>query len=227
MDQTKVQSEKLPCPSSIPLRLLIYLIGVVTVSLGIVLCKKCGLGISPISSIPFVLEKIVPLSFGTLTMLFHLVNICLQLLLMRKLFDARIYMQIPLAFLFGWVIDLLQKCIRFNEELLFNQIAALVFSVFFTALGMLCMLSMNLIQNPPDGTVRLISQNQKKELGQIKIRYDVVCVIISILIGLVFLKSITGFGIATIVSAVFVGKTLTWLKRLLHWTINRLQTKKA
>ena len=40
-------------------RVFIYLLGIFFVSLGIVLCKKCNLGISPISSITFVLEEIV------------------------------------------------------------------------------------------------------------------------------------------------------------------------
>ena len=55
-------------------RLMIYLAGIFMVSLGIVLCKKSELGISPISSVPYVLEYIVPVSFGTLTMFFHLAN---------------------------------------------------------------------------------------------------------------------------------------------------------
>lgn len=201
-----------------PLRIMVYLIGVVTVSLGIVLCKKCNLGISPISSIPFVLEAIVPLSFGTLTMLFHLTNIGLQLILIRKLFYWRVLMQIPLAFLFGWIIDFLQAVVQFNETLLINQVAALLLSVFFTALGMLCMLSMDLTQNPPDGTVKQIAQMAGKELGQIKVGYDVVCVLISLSIGLITLHQARGLGIATIISAIFVGKTLTWLRNLVCWT---------
>ena len=66
---------------SMAARLCVYALGIWLVSFGIVLCKKCGFGISPISCIPFVLEKLLPVSFGTLTMLFHLVNILLQMIL--------------------------------------------------------------------------------------------------------------------------------------------------
>ncbi|MGN0266771.1 MAG: YitT family protein [Lachnospiraceae bacterium] len=204
-------------------RIGIYLSGVVMVSLGIVLCKKCNLGISPISSIPYVLEDLLPLTFGTLTMLFHFVNIAFQMILAKKILDLKLFLQIPLAFIFGVVIDFIQEIVHFDETVLLYQIIALILSVFFTALGMVCMLSMNLIQNPPDGAVREISHISGNELGKVKISYDLVCVGISLIIGLIFLKSPKGFGIATIISAVFVGKTVTWLKK----EITRIQNFKV
>jgi len=66
-------------------RIAIYVVGMVAVSVGIVLGTKCELGISPVSNWPFVMEKVVPLSFGVLTMLFHFVNIFLQYILEKKL----------------------------------------------------------------------------------------------------------------------------------------------
>lgn len=80
-------------------RLVIYLLGMVCVSLGIVFCAQCGLGISPISGIPFVLKEILPLTFGQLTMLFHFVNIGFQMTLLKKVRDGKILLQIPVAFL--------------------------------------------------------------------------------------------------------------------------------
>lgn len=193
-------------------RILIYLLGILFVSLGIVLCKKCGLGISPISSIPFVLADIAPLSFGNLTTLFHFVNIALQMLLIRKIFDLKLWLQVPLAFVFGWTIDWLNNLIVLDHIVLAWQLLALVFSILFTALGMVMMIDMNLVQNPPDGAVKQISIILNKELGNVKIIYDVSCIVISILLSLIFLRKIQGFGIATIVSAIFVGKVINWIR---------------
>ncbi len=196
-------------------RIMIYLLGILLVSTGIVLCKKCNLGISPISSVPFVLEKIVPLSFGTLTMLFHFVNITIQLILEKKC-NVTILMQVPLAFVFGIVIDFEQRLIQFDNTFLLYQVISLILSVLFTAAGMICMIDMNFIQNPPDGVVRKISQITGRELGKVKICYDVICAVIAILIGILFLKRIEGMGVATIVSAIFVGKTVTWMRRFVY-----------
>ena len=194
-------------------RIATYIVGIFLVSLGIVLCKKCGMGISPISSIPFVLAYITPLTFGNLTTLFHFTNIALQMALTRKIVDVKLLLQFPLAFAFGWVIDFLNFVIRFDEGNLACQILALVFSVFFTALGMAFMLDANLIQNPPDGTVKQISIMIKKKLGTVKMIYDISCVVVSVLGSIIFLHRLEGFGIATVVSAFFVGRMIGLIEK--------------
>ena len=172
------------------------------------------MGISPISSIPLVLSYVTPLTFGMLTSLFHFVNTALQMILSKNMWNVKIWLQIPLAFVFGWVIDWLNGMIRLENMGLVMQIAALFGSVFFTALGMVCMLDMNLIQNPPDGTVRHLSLLLRKDLGTVKIGYDLVCVISSVLLSIVFLGRVEGFGIATVISALFVGKTIGWIRQV-------------
>lgn len=193
-------------------RVLIYVIGILFVSLGIVLCKKCGMGISPISSIPFVLVYITPFTFGNLTTLFHFVNIILQMILVKNILDLKLWLQVLLAFVFGWVIDWFNKLIVIDDNVILWQIVALILSIFFTALGMVCMLDMNLIQNPPDGAVKQISILSGLEFGITKIAYDVTCVIISVSLSLLFLHKIEGLGVATIASAIFVGKTIQWIR---------------
>ncbi|MGM9537650.1 MAG: YitT family protein [Candidatus Onthomonas sp.] len=208
-----------------PGRIIIYLLGIFLVSLGIVLCKKCNLGISPISSIPYVLEDVVPLTFGNLTTLFHFANIALQMLLARKLLDPKLWLQVPLAFAFGWVIDWISGWVSFDGTVLAWQILALLLSVLFTALGMVCMISMDLIQNPPDGFVHQLSARLGRDLGTVKVCYDVSCVVISVVLGLLFLHTVKGFGVATIVSAIFVGKTVTWLKKLISLFRNQAKSQ--
>ena len=165
-------------------RLGIYIIGVISVSLGIVLCVKCELGVSPISSVPYVLGYLTPLTFGTLTMLFHFCNSMIQYILEKKLINAKVLLQIPVAFLFGIIIDFFKNIMSFNAEDMIFKIFLMIMSIVCTALGMHLMLSMKLVQNPPDGTVNILA----------------------------FLHDLKGFGIATILSAIFVGKTLTVMK---------------
>ena len=196
-------------------RLIIYFSGMVSVSLGIVLCAQCGLGISPISSIPFVIKELCPLTFGTLTMLFHLINISLQMILMKRVNDIKVLLQIPVAFMFGWLIDLIKTFITVDQSSLLMKALALAFSIFFTAFGMVLMVHMNLVQNPPDGFVKISAEVSKKEFGNVKIMYDVCCVLISVGIGMIFLHKPFGMGIATLASALFVGRLVTILNKIL------------
>ena len=138
-------------------RLGIYIIGMIFVSLGIVLCVKCELGVSPISSIPYVLGYLTPLTFGTLTMLFHFLNSIVQYILEKRLFNVKVLLQIPVAFLFGVIIDFFKNIMSFQAENLIFKILLMIMSIIFTALGMHFMLSMKIVQNPPDGTVNILA----------------------------------------------------------------------
>ena len=196
-------------------RLVIYFLGMVSVSLGIVLCAQCGLGISPISSIPFVIKEFTPLTFGSLTMLFHLVNISLQMVLMKKISDIKVLLQVPVAFMFGWQIDFIKSLITINQSNLLMNVVALLLSIFFTAFGMVLMVNMNLVQNPPDGFIKISAEVFKKEFGNVKIIYDICCVLISIGIGMIVLHKPFGMGIATLASALFVGRLVTIFNKVL------------
>jgi uncharacterized membrane protein YczE len=194
-------------------RLGTYFLGIFTVSLGIVLCKQSGLGISPISSVPLVLSEVTPLSFGSLISVFHFANTAAQMVLLRRFRDPMLWLQVPLAFVFGRTVDWINAFLRVNSALLGWQLLAMALSVFFTALGMVLMLDQNLIQNPPDGTVRQLSVRKGTELGRVKVYYDGACVLVSALLGLVFLHRLEGFGLATIVSALFVGRAVLWIRK--------------
>ena len=80
----------------------------------------------------------------------------------------------------------------FNAENMIFKIFLMIMSIVCTAFGMHLMLSMKLVQNPPDGTVNIFAHLLNKNIGTIKICYDIFIVIIS---------------------AIFVGKTLTLMKK--------------
>lgn len=196
-------------------RVILYLLGIVFVSLGITFCAGCKLGISPISSVPFTLQRLLPLSFGTLTMLFHLCNILIQYVLERRVWNPRVLLQIPVAVVLGWLINFFQELLALSPKMLVVKLLYLFLSVFFTALGMVLMLRMDLIQNPPDGTVRQISRMTGKELGVVKRCYDAAMVLLTLLLDLICFQDIYGLGLATVVSAFGVGKTVTILQKTL------------
>ena len=200
-------------------RLGIYIAGIILVSLGIVLCVKCELGVSPISSVPYVLGYVTPLTFGTLTMLFHFCNSMIQYVLEKKLVNIKVLLQVPVALLFGIIIDFFKSMMSFNVENLMFKILLMIMSIVFTALGMHLMLSMQLVQNPPDGTVNILAGLLNKNIGTVKIFYDILMVAISVILGFIFLHGLKVFGIATIFSAVFVGKTLTLMKKHIRLAI--------
>lgn len=205
------------------IRILLYLAGIIIMGFGIVLCVKCRWGVSPINSIPYVLSRILPLSLGTITILFYLINMAVQLILNPKTKGelVKILLQLPIAIILGLVIDMWNVVLP-DAGAVGMQILCLAGSVFFTALGILFVVSMNLSPDPPTGTIQSITRVSGKKLGNIKITYDCSCVGISLLISFLGAHRLIGFGLATIVSAVCVGRILAFLestvgKKLRRW----------
>lgn len=152
-------------------------------------------------------------------MLFHFCNSMIQYVLEKKLVNIKVLLQVPVALLFGIIIDFFKSMMSFNVENLMFKILLMIMSIVFTALGMHLMLSMQLVQNPPDGTVNILAGLLNKNIGTVKIFYDILMVAISVILGFIFLHGLKGFGIATIFSAVFVGKTLTLMKKHIRLAI--------
>lgn len=206
--------------TSLLARILLYLVGAFLLGFGIVLCVKCEMGVSPINSIPYVISHLVPLSLGTLSIFFYLINIAVELILSSRKQYVAILLQLPVSLLFGLVIDLWDALLP-SAGTLPMRILCLCGSLFFTALGIMLIVAMHLVPDPPTGAVQTISRAAKKKMGSVKIVYDCSCVVTSLLIGVLGTHRIIGFGVATIVSAVCVGRILAllqatagkWLKR--------------
>ena len=90
---------------------------------------------------------------------------------------------------------------------------------------MVLMLRMDLIQNPPDGTVRQISRMTGKELGVVKRCYDAAMVLLTLLLDLICFQDIYGLGLATVVSAFGVGKTVTILQKAIGDNLSAEKTQ--
>ena len=58
------------------------------------------LGTSPISSVPYVISLISPLSVGTATILMHCVFILIQIFILRRRYELIQLMQLPVALIF-------------------------------------------------------------------------------------------------------------------------------
>ena len=62
-------------------------LGLLITAFGIAFSIQAGLGTSPISSLPYVVSLLTPLSVGTATICLHGVLILLQLLILRRRYD--------------------------------------------------------------------------------------------------------------------------------------------
>ena len=189
-------------------RVVVYIIGTLTLALGLVLNAKAALGVAPIVSVPFVLSSIIPLSYGMCTTLIYLVFVALQLLIRRK-FDLKTILQIPFSYVFGLLMDIYGAVINIKLPFPFSIIQLLI-AICLTAFGVFLMLQMDLIVNPADGFVAAFGELIHKPYGTAKMSVDAGAVCISLLMSFVFLHKIIGIGIGTAVAILLTGTMITF-----------------
>ena len=202
-------------------RVCIYIIGVLILALGLVLNSKTGLGVSAILSVPFSLSTFTSLSFGTWTSILYVVFVITELMILRKA-DWLVLLQFPFSIVFGRIIDFYNVFLKINNPSLVLSLILLALAVFFTALGVVIMVSMKLIVNPADGFVGTVSSALKKPFGTIKMVTDLSMLCITLIICLIFLHKIVGIGAGTLVSAVAIGPMINVLTAKLKQPLCRM-----
>lgn len=67
-------------------RLIMYFLGLFTMTIGVALSVKSNLGVSPVSSIPYTMTCIWGIEMGKATIIFHCFLVLLQMILLRRNF---------------------------------------------------------------------------------------------------------------------------------------------
>lgn len=83
-------------------RLALYFLGLFIMTAGIAVSVKSNLGVSPVSSIPYTLTCVWGIEMGKATILFHGVLVLLQICILRRRFQVKNLLQIPLGIVFGY-----------------------------------------------------------------------------------------------------------------------------
>ena len=149
-------------------RLCFYACGLVILCIGIILSTKASLGVAPVNSLPYLSSEISPLTLGQSTTVLYLICIAAQCTLKRKL-SLPVLLQLPLSYLFGLMVDFFNRLLDVVQpHSLPASLLWLVVAISCIALGVVMVVGMDLVPNPPDGMVQTISQVSGREFGLVK-----------------------------------------------------------
>lgn len=87
--------------SNILVRIIFYISGFLIMTMGIAISVKSNLGVSPVSSIPYTMTCVWGIEMGLATVILHFALVILQIILLRKSFELKNLLQIPVGILFG------------------------------------------------------------------------------------------------------------------------------
>lgn len=196
--------------------MMVYVCGILFLSCGVVMNARTGLGVAPMSTVPYLMYIIEGLSFGTASFVVYCVFVVAQLLLVRYP-DVKILLQIPVSLLFSVFIDVPDIWLfPFTATGLIDGLVMLVIAVSFTALGVTLIVSARLVPVAPDGMVQTLSQVFHCEFCKAKYFFDGSCVCIALVYGLVRTGAVVGIGIGTVAAALLAGGICTFWGRLLN-----------
>ena len=189
-------------------RLSIYIIGLFLLALGATFSILAGIGVSPVTSLPYALALVTPYSVGVTTVLANFIFIIFQAILLKEIRWKNFFIQLIIAFLFGSFMDLtiwLTKGLPDANSIVLI-IVYLALSLVIVAFGLLLYFTANLPTMPYDSLTHVIANTWKMKFSKAKITSDMINVIISLIICLLFIHSFGAIGIGTFIAAYGIGK---------------------
>ena len=180
--------------------------GVMVAGFGVALSTQAGLGATPISSVPWVLTFVTPLSYGTLTLIINVFLVLAQVAILRRRFPLFQFLQIPATALFGLCIDLGMWLSRpFVTEVYVLQLAMLVVGAAVLAVGILLQVRSEFLCIPGDALVKVASREFGLPLSRLKITLDGSLTLVALMMSALSLGRIEGVREGTILSVFLVG----------------------
>ena len=195
----------------------LFIVGLFIASMGVAFSTKAGLGTSPVASVPYSISLVSSsLSFGGWLNLLSVIQIITQVAVLKgKCNYTEIAIQTVLAFVYGYLTNLSVWLIRgiavtgYPMQFLFMLLGCAIL-----ALGIWIQLKGGVAMLPGEAMNRAISKVSGKRYENVKIFFDILYIVISALICMVFLGTLQGVREGSIIAAVLVGSIIKVYNRI-------------
>lgn len=202
--------------SNIVVRCIIYFFGLLIMTLGVAVSVKSNLGVSPVSSIPYTMTCVWGIEMGKATIVFHAALMLIQVILLRRKFQLKNLLQIPVGVLFGYMTTFSNHLMTFLPDPgnIYIRLGMVVISTVLVAIGLFFYVPADIIPLAGEGVMLAISKVADKAFSTVKIAFDITMVVISLITCLILIHSLGSVGIGTVIAAVMVGMVLKLITKL-------------
>ncbi len=188
------------------IRYALLVFGLFIMASGVAISAKSNLGVSPISSIPYVISLMTDFTIGELTVIMNTVLLLIQIILLRSNFPKAQYLQFPVGILFGYLIDLnlfLMK--EYTPISYLEQWALCIASFILIGFGVFCEVKASVTMLPGEGLVTAVTKVTDVKFSKNKVIVDSCLVILSVIISFGYFTSLHGVREGTVAAAIAVG----------------------
>ena len=93
-------------------RVLVFIVGLCIMAFGVSFSVKAGIGVSPISCVPYIYSLYFSLSIGEFTILLNAIFMLIQIAILRKKYKLIQLVQLPALIFFGYCIDITMSMVK-------------------------------------------------------------------------------------------------------------------
>ena len=205
-------------------RLILYVVGLMFIAFGVAWSIRSGLGISPVTSLPYVLSLVSGLDLAVAVVLVYLAFVGIQFLLEPKAFRVYHLLEVVVAVLFGAFTDISKWMINqipLPELNYTGRLLLLAVSMVLIAIGVVLYVNTHLIPMAMEGMQKAFAHRFHKEFGHIKILVDTGVVLLAAALSLVCTHTLVGIREGTVISAIVIGKIVHLIQPRIQPAIHR------
>ena len=197
-----------------PKKIASTILGILLVYASVAFAIKAGIGVLPVDAAITSIATLIGMKVGTFSMLFHGSFFVGQIIIEKKNFRKTELLQILYITLGGTVLNFflytVLKNVTFTAYPLRLIICVLAFLV--SAFGCTMVLETHLMRTPMEGCIQMIAERIGTTMGKLRQKIDIVLVIISVAITLIFKQDWT-LREGTIIAALIFGPAMDFWKK--------------
>lgn len=190
------------------------ILGIILVYGSVAFAIKAGIGVLPVDAAIATIAAVLNIKVGTFSMFFHGSFFLGQIAMERKNFRKTEYLQVLYITLGGSVLNFFLYTLLKNVSFSVYAVRLIVTVVAFlvSAFGCTLVLETHLMRTPMEGCIQMIAERIGTTMGKLRQKIDVVLVLISVLISLVFGVEWT-LREGTIIAALIFGPMMDFWKK--------------
>ena len=190
------------------------ILGILLVYASVAFAIKAGIGVLPVDAAITSIATLIGMKVGTFSMLFHGSFFVGQIIIEKKNFRKTELLQLLYITLGGTVLNFFLYTVLKNVTFGFYPVRLIVCVLAFlvSAFGCTMVLETHLMRTPMEGCIQMIAERIGTTMGKLRQKIDIVLVIISVAITLIFKQDWT-LREGTIIAALIFGPAMDFWKK--------------
>ena len=197
-----------------PRKIASTILGILLVYSAVAFAIKAGIGVLPVDAAITSIATLIGMKVGTFSMLFHGSFFVGQIIIEKKNFRKTELLQILYITLGGTVLNFFLYTVLKNVTFTHYAVRLIVCILAFlvSAFGCTMVLETKLMRTPMEGCIQMIAERIGTTMGKLRQKIDIVLVIVSVAITLIFKQDWT-LREGTIIAALIFGPAMDFWKK--------------